>query len=518
VDALTHPIHYPHPVGSVERLETHISHILLAGDYAYKIKKPLNLGFLDFTSLAQRKFYCNKELQLNRRLAPHLYLDCIPICGSVDHPVLGGNPAEAIEYAVKMRRFSQAALLDRRLAEGLLAPRHLDALARQLAGFHHTVARARSDMPFGSPARIARPVLENFAQIRRLLRNSTDLEKMSKLEHWTATVHERLTPVLAARKSNGFIRECHGDLHLGNIFLEDERITIFDCIEFNENFHWIDVMSDLAFLTMDLFHRSAAPLAWRVLNAYLESSGDYQGLAVLPYYQVYRAMVRAKVAAIRLNQEDLEPRERAEVEDECRAYLNLALSFSHRQPPFLLITHGVSGSGKSTITGRLLETLGAIRIRSDVERKRLFGLAPLDVSDSGIGQGLYTAEASARTYARLLRMAGEILDARYGVIVDATFLERDRRQRFRDLARDRNVPLVLLNCSAERDTLYARLADRRASGHDAAEADIRVLKHQLENYLPLGPEEAALDARDYTNDELLKRIRRQVIPRDGPNE
>jgi len=504
VAALADPSRYPHPVESVEHLETHISHILLAGDYAYKIKKPLNLGFLDFTSLSRRNFYCNEELRLNRRLAPDLYLACIAICGSAADPVLGGEPDKAIEYAVKMRRFPQSALLDKQLADEVLQRRHADALARQLADFHGAIAHAAAASPFGSPERILQPALDNFTQTRPLLNGAEFLEQLSLLEEWTRLAYQRLRNHLAARKADGFIRECHGDLHLGNMIRQDDRIAIFDCIEFNDDFRWIDVMSDLAFLTMDLCRRQASELAWRLLNVYLEFSGDYAGLAVLPFYQVYRAMVRAKIAAIRRHQPDLDASQRQAVRDECLAYLNLAHSFTRGQAPFLLITHGVSGSGKSYFTNQLLETLGAIRLRSDVERKRLFGLGPLDASDSALDQGLYTPEASLRTYQQLRMLAGDILAAGYPVLVDATFLEQERRRVFQDLANQRGVPFVLLACTADPETLRARVRQRLAQGGDAAEADIAVLAQQLARYKPPAAEERPLFSDACANGEALR--------------
>lgn len=509
VETLADPACYPHPAAPVVRMETHISHILLAGEFVYKIKKSLNLGFLDFTSLDRRKTYCTEEVRLNRRLAPDLYLDCIPICGSVDRPVLGGDPAAAIEYAVKMRRFPQQALLDRVLTRGVVEPRHIDALAWQLADFHGAIAVADGATRFGTPSQVQAPVLENFRQCRPLLTEPADLETLSALERWSAAAYERLQPILTARKEGGFIRECHGDLHLGNMILEGDRIIIFDCIEFNDDFRWIDTMSDLAFLIMDLHRRGAQTLAWRLLNRYLEFSGDYEGLQVLSYYQVYRAMVRAKIAAIRRHQPGLGGAEQAETARDCRAYLDLALSFAQAEPAFLVITHGPSGSGKSYLSAALLETLGAVRIRSDVERKRLFGLGPLAGSGSAIDQGLYTAEAGTRTYERLRNLAGVILDAGYRVLVDATFLERQRRQEFRDLAGQRGVPFLLLACKANPGILRTRVAQRQARGDDAAEADVTVLERQLRGYTPPAESEQPL----YADGEDIAGLERAIRQR-----
>jgi aminoglycoside phosphotransferase family enzyme/predicted kinase len=506
VQALNRPSCYSHPVDRVEIIETHISYILLAGDFAYKIKKPLNLGFLDFTSLERRKYYCFEELRLNRRLAPDLYLDCIPICGTTENPVLGHGDGPVLEYALVMVRFPQDGLLSRCLTDGRLQPRHIDELAGHLAEFHGVIARAGPGTAFGAPAHVHQPALDNFRDIRALRVDSAMSQSLDCLERWTVAAYQRLESVLATRKAEGFIRECHGDLHLGNMILQDDRVVIFDCIEFNDELRWIDVLNDTAFLYMDLCKRGAPGLARRLLNVYLEHSGDYAGLPVLRYYLVYRAMVRAKIAAIRLSQFEPETEERHTAEAECRDYLRLASSFTRDYTPFLLITHGLSGSGKTHLTGRLLETLEAVRIRSDVERKRLFGLKPLADSSSGPDQGIYTRAAGERTYQRLQELARRILAAGYSVLVDATFLERERRQGFRDLAMDSGVSFVLLACGADADTLRARVQSRQARGGDAAEADSAILERQLAHYAPPGDDESPLNAGTLDIDTLSRII------------
>ncbi len=505
IAALLQPDRYPHSVTTVEHLQTHISHVLLAGDYAYKIKKTLNLGFLDFTSLARRKYYCEQELRLNGRLAPDLYLDCVPIGGSATRPVLGAN-GEAIEYAVRMRRFPQEALLDRVLATGRLENRHMDALARQLVAFHHAIATADPAEPFGTPERVRGPMMDDFTHTRPLLTDPADLDALAAVERWTLATTERLWPRLAERKAGGWIRECHGDLHLGNLVLADTgQVTIFDCIEFNDDLRWIDVINDLAFLLMDLRFRSAGGCAQRLLNTYLEYGGDFAGMALLSYYQVYRAMVRAKINAIRAGQDDIPEPDRAAARALCRDYLRLALVLTQEPTPFLLITHGLSGSGKSRRTGQLLEIFpGAIRLRSDVERKRLFGLGPLDDSGSTLGGGLYTPDASARTYRRLYDLADGLLAARHPVLVDATFMKRAHRQPFRDLAARYGVPFILLDCVADPETLRARVAARRARGNDAAEADIEVLERQLRHDEPPAIDENPLKTDGDTDVERLR--------------
>jgi len=490
IAALRAPERYPHAVQEVEVLQTHISCILLAGDYAYKIKKPVNLGFLDFSTLQARRHYCEEELRLNRRTAPGLYLDVIAIGGSVSAPVLAGAEP-AIEYALRMRRFGQDALLDSLARRGELAPQHIAALAAGLAQFHARIERAGRDGAFGSAGRIRAQAVQNFDQILDLISTKPELALLARLRDWTLGAHAALAAVFDARKRAGWVRECHGDLHLGNIALLDGVPTPFDCIEFSEELRWTDVISEVAFLMMDLFDHRLPRLAWRFLNAYLELTGDYVGVRVLRFYLVYRALVRAKVACMRAHQAGVAARTLRDTEHDYRRHLHLAERLAAPGHAALLIMHGLSGSGKTTIAQGLQEALGAVRLRSDVERKRLHGLAPLARSGSALDQGLYTAGASAATYARLAALARELLAARYPVIVDAAFLKRAERERFAGLARSAGASFVIAACAASPDTLRARVALRERAASDASEAGLEVLRQQLSSQEPLAADEAA---------------------------
>ncbi len=488
IDALQNPAAYPHAVERVEVVETHISWVLLTGEIAYKIKKPVDLGFLDFSTLAQRCFYCYEELRLNRRLAPDTYLDVVAITGERDAPQMEGTGAP-LEYAVKMRQFPQEMQLDRMLARGELHEDHIDLAAREIAEFHAGIDAASPRTEFGTPERIHKPVRDNFVQIRQSITGDENLERLRHLEEWSERTFRENRATLEARKREGYVRECHGDMHLRNMAYLDERIVIFDCIEFNENLRWIDVMSEVAFLDMDLEDREQSPFARRFLNRYLELGGDYHGLSVLRYYQVYRALVRAKVAAIRLGQADLEEGERAKTYEEYQGYVHLAERYISAPRPRLILTHGLSGSGKTTITQPLLEHIGAIRVRSDVERKRLFGLAPGARSDSAVDRGIYTPEATERTYAHLGDLAGALLRDGYTVIVDAACLSRAQRNPFRLLAQELEVPFALLDFQAPEETLRARVGARARTGRDVSEANLKVLEHQLASAEPLQEDE-----------------------------
>ena len=489
IAALREPARYTHAVGGVELLQTHISCILLAGDYVYKIKKPVNLGFLDFSTLAARRHFCEEELRLNRRTAPGLYLDVLAIGGSASAPVIGGGGA-AIEYALRMRRFDQDDLLDRIARRGALAPAHIDALARGLAAFHGQIARAGADDAFGSPQRILAPALQNFEQMLPLAGAKADIALLARLRDWTAREHADLAPVFAARKRDGWVRECHGDLHLGNIALLEGVPTPFDGIEFNPDFRWIDVMNEIAFLAMDLFDHRLPRLAFRFINAYLELTGDYAGLRVLRFYLVYRALVRAKVACLREHQTGIAAHAKSEIDQEYRRHLHLAERLAAPAHAALLIMHGLSGSGKTTVAQDLLEALGAVRLRSDVERRRLFGIAAQARSGSELDAGLYAPEANERTYARLAELAREVLVARYPAIVDAAFLKRARRDRFAELARGAGARFVIAACTAQAATLRARVAARERDARDASEAGLAVLERQFATAEPPAQDEA----------------------------
>ncbi|MDP2785263.1 MAG: AAA family ATPase, partial [Sulfurimicrobium sp.] len=488
VRALCDPARYDHDADTVQLIETHISWVLLSGAYAYKIKKAVNLGFLDFSTLEKRRFFCAEELRLNRRLAPRLYLDVIPINGTFAEPRLNGA-GPAIEYAVKMQRFPQEALLDRMLADGKFTPAQADAVAREVARFHAAIAAAPTPQGLGTPETVHQPVRENFAQIAERSSGFPENLALDPLRQWSEEEFTRRRADFAARREHGFVRECHGDLHLGNMAWIDDSPTLFDCIEFNPALRWIDVMSDAAFVVMDLHDRGHPDLAQRFLNTYLEHTGDFGGLRLLPYYQCYRAMVRAKVSCIRAGQSGLSTQQLQAAWQQTAAYLHLAALFTRPARPWLLITHGYSGSGKTTATQLLLEQTGAIRLRSDVERKRLFGLAAEARSQSGVSQGLYTPDAHIRTYRHLEQLAREILQAGFPAIVDAAFLKRAERDAFRALALELGMPFVILEMLATEDELRQRIVQREHLGHDASEATLQVLESQLRGGENIAPEE-----------------------------
>lgn len=502
---LSRPDAYPHPVDGVNVVQTHISAVFLTGRFAYKLKKPLDLGFLDFSTIERRKHFCEEELRLNRRLAPQLYLEVLPVTGTYEQPHIGGD-GEALDYVLRMRQFDPAQQLDRLLERGELDTALIDRLIPVITKFHAAAETAPEGGEFGRPEVVFAPMQQNFDQLRPLIVDPAQQAQLARLEAWTQRQYAELQPLLAQRLAQGHVRECHGDMHLGNMTLLDGEITVFDGIEFNEHFRWIDVANEIAFLVMDLASRGAHDLAHHTLNAWLEATGDYAALPLMRFYQTYRAMVRAKVSSIRLGQPGIDQAEREEILAAYQRYADLAESYATPAKTALLITHGFSGAGKTTVSGQLVDAFGAIRVRSDIERKRLHGLDAHADSHSGIGGGLYRPDATERTYARLHELTDAILQAGYPAVADATFLLREQRNRFAALANGHDCPFLIVSVEADDMTLRERVEQR--SG-DASEATPEVLAHQRQSADALGDDEPTMTVES-TGPLPIERLRERL--------
>lgn len=483
ITALLEPARYPHPVPRVELMETHGAWVLLAGEHAYKIKKPVRLPFMDFGTLAMRRAACQAEVRLNRRFetadpASHLYLDALPIIGLADQPrwgLAGSDEDNAIEWAVHMRRFDEAQRLDHLCARGALKPEHLTSLAQRMASFQAAAAVATVDSASDTLA-FAR---DNLTTLRDGLNHASDATQLEQLSQWTESRFQALEPQMAQRQTDGRVREGHGDLHLANLVLIGDAVVPFDGIEFNDALRWIDVASDMAFAWMDLLDHGQPGLANGLLSDWLDASGDSNAPDVLPFFAVYRALVRAKVAVIRSSQAGADV---AASLDEARGYTALAARIAQPPAPQLVITHGLSGSGKTWASSRWLqaESSGrAIRLRSDVERKRLHGLSATQASGSGLNTGLYSPQAHGDTYAHLLKRTGHLLREGWSVLVDGAFLRRHEREAFGTLAQTVGCPFHILATEAPLDVLRERITARQARGADASEATVAVLEQQL---------------------------------------
>ncbi|HEY8520444.1 MAG TPA: AAA family ATPase [Gammaproteobacteria bacterium] len=478
VAGLARPEAYGAGVSAVRMVETHISWVFLTGEHAYKVKKPVKLPFLDFSTLERRRHFCELEVEINRRIAPKLYLGVVPIGGEPAAPRVGQEPA--IEYAVKMREFPADARLDRRLAADAVPREALVAFAERLAGFHADLPPVDA-LPRDPAEAAVAAALENFDELEP--QDEDERGRLQALRAWTEREGERLAPTFRARFAAGCYREGHGDLHLENLVVLDADIAAFDALEFDVELRRIDVMSEAGFLMMDLMAHARDDLAYAFLNRYLEVGGDYEGLAVLPFYLIYRALVRAKVRRIKAAQAGAE-RPTADA-----PYIELAARLAAPRRPRLVLMHGLSGSGKTHLSSELVCALPAVRVRSDIERKRLQGLDETARTGSAVGAGLYAADATERTYGRLADVTRVALRAGLDCIADATFLHRADRDHFRRLAADEGATFAIVDCAANERVLRERITARAATSRDASEANLAVLDHQLATHDPLGADE-----------------------------
>ena len=474
---------YAHPVENVRVLDTHISWVLLTGDFAYKIKKPIRLAFLDYSTLAKRKHCCELELQLNRRWAPDIYLDVVPICGSFEEPIVGGEGAP-IEYAVKMVQFPQSAQFDSQLAAGLLVNKDMVDLAETVARVHAAVPVYGALSGAAFLAAVRKAMLDNFDYLQK----SASEDDVRRLEAWTRQSLDEHGELVTARYDAGRVRECHGDLHLRNLVRLPSGVTPYDCVEFSVELRNIDVISDVSFLVMDLVARGEQRLAYAFINRYLECSGDYEGVALLGLYLVYHALIRAKIAVIRSIERSHDTARRHD-EREAAHYCAVARRWVDADAPRLIIMHGYSGSGKTWLSRQLMLRLPAIRVRSDIERKRMQGLQETERTGAAPGQGMYGPDVSAGVYERLDGLARTILEARHNVIVDAAFLDRTERDRIRDLAGRVGSEFAIVSARAAHEKLELRVEDRHRSGSDPSDANIDVLRYEFDHADPLGDDE-----------------------------
>ncbi len=502
------PQAYPHPVAGVDLIETHISWVLLAGEFAYKIKRPVRYPFVDLRAPERRKLLCEEELRLNRRFAPELYLDVCRVVGGGGGARIATDGADGpvLEYAVRMRRFEGKHELDRLLERGEVEPRELERFGGQLAAVHATLPAASPQSPWGRPEELRALMIRNLLECAHASEVFGAAEPVLALRGALEQALSSRADSLAARRAGGRVRECHGDLHSRNIVRLGERLVAFDCLEYEPAFRWIDVADEIAFLASDLTARERPLHAHAFVGGYLERSGDYSACRVLRLYQAHRALVRAKVAALEAATAGQMRRQSLRREHD-RLTAHAAKSLAPRTP-LLLVMCGLSGSGKTWLARRLAERLGAVQIRSDVERKRRAGLEALARTQSAVAEGLYSSRMSAAVYEDLARAAEDILAGGCSAIVDAACLRRGQRSRFADLAARLGVPSRLVYCEAPVETLRARIDARE---RDASEAGAAVLDWQLNHFERLLAQEPLEAIRvETTRPEALEALLRQL--------
>jgi aminoglycoside phosphotransferase family enzyme/predicted kinase len=490
IAALSLPSAYADAPSPVVVHQTHISAVFLAGPFAYKIKKPVSFGFLDFSTLERRLHFCREEVRLNRRLAPSVYLGVVSVTRDGAALRLEGD-GELVEWAVKMVRLPDEASLGRRLQSGDAGPPLVEALARRLAAFHAAAEGGPRVAAFGRFAVVAGNARENFAQSAPLVGVTLSRAVRDRLAARTEESLQHLRGLIEARADRGAPRNGHGDLRLDHVYVFPDRrppddLAIIDCIEFADRFRCADPVADLAFLAMDLAFHGRRDLADVLAASYFEAAGDAEGAALLPFYRAYRAAVRGKVEGLELAEPEIAAAERTDALRRARAHWLFALG-ELEQPtrrPCLALVGGLPGAGKSTVAAALADRAGFAVIRSDVVRKELAGATP-----SAAAGGLYSAEWNERTYAECMRRAERLLFEGRRVLVDATFREEGRRRSFLDAARAWGVPGLFLICQALPQTIARRLRDRRG---DASDADWSVYLQAAQQWEAVGSATAPL--------------------------
>jgi uncharacterized protein len=482
ITQMLQPGFYPHSVTEpIQLIQTHISYVLLTGDYAYKLKKPANFGFLDFSTLEKRQHFCQEELRLNQRGAGELYLEVVPLTLVGEQYHLGGT-GEAVEYAVKMRQFPQSSLFSELFASGKLEEIHLEELGRVVAQYHAQAQTNDYIRSFGEVSQVRLAIDENYQQAQNYIGGPQTKEQFEETKQYTDNFFVQYPELFKSRIDGNYICECHGDLHLRNIALWHNKIMLFDCIEFNEPFRFVDVMYDVAFTVMDIEARGRKDLGNAFLNAYVEQTGDWEGLQVLPLYLSRQAYVRAKVNSFLLDDPNIPATVKEESAKTASAYYRQAWEYTKPQQGKLILMSGLSGAGKSTTAKHLARKLNAVHLRSDAVRKHL---AEIPLLEKG-GDEIYTPEMTEKTYSRLLALGIILANQGWSVILDAKYDRQDLRAEAISQATKHQLPVYIINCTAPLEVLKERLLNRTG---DIADATADLLTSQINQSEPFTDQE-----------------------------
>ena len=482
VSALQLPEIYPDHPAKVDFVQTHVSAIFLTGEHAYKVKKPVDFGFLDFSTLEKRKFYCHQEVVLNRRLCPEIYLGVVEIRFHQGRISLGEGPGAIVEYAVLMKQLPQDCMMERRLSRGEITPAILHKIAEKIAHFHARAERNAEIASFGTIDAIRHNLEENFRQTEKYLGLSISAEIFREIQENTNLFMQNQLPLFTRRIAIGKIRDCHGDLHLQHLCLTEE-IFIFDCIEFNRRFRYSDVAADIAFLLMDLDFHGFPLLSTDLAASYLHISQDWSLFLLLDFYKSYRAYVRGKVISFRFDDPAIAEADKGSALEEARGYFRWAHHYARRlNRPALLITCGLMGTGKSTIARALSEALGWPRLSSDALRKELASLSPREHRYEKFQQGLYSPAFSRKTYEALFERARNILEMGISLIIDASFKkQRDRREAWA-LAHQAGADFLLIECQISEGEAQRRLARRVSDPNEPSDGRWELFGAQREDF------------------------------------
>lgn len=501
IEKLSDPNFYPHGVkGSVQVLQTHASIIFLTGDYAYKLKKPVNYHFLDFSTLEKRHYYLEQELLLNKQVAADIYLEILPINEENGQLSLNGTGV-AIEYVLKMKQFPQDCLLSQVFERGELTESDLVSLGKKVARFHRQASTSAYISSFGSLEIIKQAIDENYQQTEKYIGFVQTRQQFEETKAYTDNFFANHGDWLEERQSKGMIRECHGDLHLNNMFRWQGEIQLFDRIEFNESFRFVDVIYDIAFTVMDLTAKGRKDFANIFLNTYLEQTGDWEGLKVLSLYLTRQAYVRAKVNSFLLDGDTFSE----QIQATAAHYYQLAWQYTQPQSPRLILMSGFSGSGKSTVAKVIAKYLNAIQIRSDAVRKHLAGI---ELNQQG-SLDIYTVEMSQKTFARLTELAELLIKLGYPVILDARYDKYAWREPLLNFAQQQQIPFSIVHCYAPLEVLKQRLESRTG---DISDATSDILALQIESTEDFHTSEKPyLISLDTTKPDWQKDLKKQIF-------
>ena len=487
VQALLRPGAYPVEARStrVELVETHVSYLFLTGSYVYKVKKPVDYGFLDFTTLERRRHFCHQEALLNRRLSPEVYLGVVEVRRNGNSYAIEG-PGETVEYAVQMRRLPRANVMSELLRRRALSTAQVRQVAERVHSFHQAAETGPDITALGGLETVRSNVLENFAQTERYIEQTVSRRDFRRAQAYSQAFLAEREDLFAQRADAGRIVDGHGDLHSAQIFLDDnDNVAIIDCIEFNERFRYGDVASDLAFLAMDLDYYRRDDLSRALVDAYIEASGDRGVEELLDFYKCYRAWVRGKVTSFRLDDPSLSPQAKRSLANEARRYFRLASRYARPSGPVLLLTAGLVGTGKSSLARDLAGPLEAEVLTSDVIRKEMAGIPVTERQFAPWGTGLYTEESIEDTYAELHRRAEASLRSGRSVVLDASYRKRAWREAALDIARRAHVPALVLECAAPEEDVRARLERRLRRNRVASDGRWEIYAQQKASYEPV---------------------------------
>ncbi len=458
--SLLKPSAYPEPTASVDLVQTHVSFLLMTDTFVYKIKKPVDFGFLNFTTLDRRHFYCDEEVRLNRRLCPDMYLGVVAVRESVSGATFRGN-GKVIDYAVKMKRLPADRMLDRMLADNSVNSDDIRRVALVIAEFHKRAERGEDIDPYGSVGFIQQNWEENLQQVANFVGVTLPPEDFNLFRVWGDKFIVANAALFTDRVRGGFIRDCDGDIHMENICLADQ-IYIFDCIEFDSRFRYSDTAADIAFLLMDLDFFRKSSLGTAFLDKYISATGDREIANVLDFYKIYRSIIRGKVESLKLRDVQISVDDKQVAREKASRYFRLAKGYivRSRLSKSLIITCGLMGTGKSTIAAELAFTLGLETVSSDLVRKELSGISPAIHVLDGYNEGIYTSAANEATYRDLFRKTEIVLSEGRSILVDAAFGRKRDRARFRALADRYGITLYLLYVTCPEENIQKRLCGR----------------------------------------------------------